>query len=1089
MFKKLGIFLNKSIRRHLIIGIVATHAILMSIFIYDMTSNQEDFLKKESIYQTKSLAQTLSKNAVSWVLSNDYVGMEEIIESIKNYPHIKYAMLLDFEGKVLAHTEEIFLNLYIEDKISQQILTATKQIILIHDSKIIDVATPITTNNKIIGWARVAIDQTHIKDGTSYITNKGIFYALIAILIGWLFALFMAKKLTNSIFHITEIINNISNGNWGKRLTIKRNDELGTLMLQFNIMLDKLQQKDIQIKQINESLKESEFRWKFAVDGNGAGLWDWNIITNEVYFSTQWKKMLGFEDNEIENLLSEWENRVHPDDLESTYDDIMKHINGETDFYQNEHRILCKDGTYKWILDRGVIVQRDDKNEPTRMIGTHIDISEIKTLKENNRKLDLASSSAHIGIWTWNIKENTLVWDKEMYSIYDIDTSKSYLLYDIWKNALHKDDAQRAENELISSMENKTNFNTVFKIKTITGVIKYIKASGVTTYDKNGDPISMIGTNQDVTKEELLKISLENEKQNAIKAYKAKSEFLANMSHEIRTPLSGILGITEIMLEEDCTDSQREYLQIIKNSSFTLKNIINDVLDFSKIQAGKFEIIQKEFSLIEMLNDLKNLFNPLISHKNLEFSIENNVDSNFNYLIGDSLRITQILNNLVGNSIKFTDNGFIRLKISLKNRNHNKVKLLFEIKDSGIGMSEKIQKSIFEAFTQGELSNTKNFQGTGLGLTISKSLVELMNGNIWFESKENKGTTFYFEIEFKVLKELKNKKATSIDNNKKLLAEEKVVLVAEDSEVNQIVTKKILENLGFKVVIANNGEEALEKVSKDTYDLIFMDLQMPIMDGYEATKKIREFDNKTPIIALSAAVFNEDIQKTAEIGMNDHIAKPIDKIKFLEVISKYFKFINIHNINSEEINNKSHIKIYGLNIEELFQTTGLDENGIYLLIDKFANNNLDLIKVLPTLDLESIQLKEIIHKLKGSSGNLKMNKIHNLCKDIELSDIQNRPKLIYQLVLELKNIIDNIKLNITPLIKKEKILKDEELKSLISEIIEILEDFRFLEDNKINLLKDSISNIVDESVMNDIQKNFDIGENEALVKILKGLKI
>ncbi len=380
MIETIQNFFSKSIKRNLASGIIITYAILMSLFIYNMTDRQREFLSQQALIQTQSLATTFSKNATSWVLATDYIGLEEIVQSLNNYPHLAYAMILDSQGKVLAHTDDLHINQYLTDPISLQLTSSTEELILVDSSELIDVASPIKYNGKIIGYARVAITQNHIDDEIKTVTYKGLFYTLIAICVGWLFAIFMANKLSQAFLHIIDITKKISSGDWNQRVSIKREDEIGTLISHINAMLDQLQKKEEEIIQINKTLHENEFRWKFAVEGNGDGLWDWNMVTNEVYFSKQWKKMLGFEDDEIQNNLDEWEKRVHPDDIAKTYADIQKHLDGEVEYYQNEHRALCKDGTYKWILDRGVIVDHDINGAPTRMIGTHSDLSETKKL-------------------------------------------------------------------------------------------------------------------------------------------------------------------------------------------------------------------------------------------------------------------------------------------------------------------------------------------------------------------------------------------------------------------------------------------------------------------------------------------------------------------------------------------------------------------------------------------------------------------------------------------------------------------------------------------------------------------------------------
>ncbi len=508
------------------------------------------------------------------------------------------------------------------------------------------------------------------------------------------------------------------------------------------------------------------------------------------------------------------------------------------------------------------------------------DISNLKniqeTLEDTNERLSLALSTGNIGIWEMNLKTLDLLWNDQMYHIFEIEEGVEPHSFEHFIKFVHPDDREK----LIANLDvYNINYDIIkshkLRIVTPSGKLKYIQTSAKLFYDKNGIPYRIIGTSKDITQrvnEEKLLISAKNK---AEQASQSKAQFLSIMSHELRTPLNGVIGLTRLLKEEDPKPEQLENINILEFSANQLLALINNILDFSKIEANKIELELIPFCLIELLTNIESQFKFKTKEKNLFFELiypEKKVN-----LIGDPHRITQIITNLVGNAIKFTPNGGITVNCNLNELNDLDYSLNIEIIDTGIGIEKDKIPHIFNPFSQANSNISRLYGGSGLGLAITKKLVDLLNGTIYIKSDLGIGTTFYLEIPLKAQLEENPKTPEIINSNasdKEIDLSDLRVLVVEDNDINILVTGKMLKKWNVKYHIAKNGKEAVILTQANGYDLILMDLHMPEMNGFEACTEIRKSDKSIPIFALTADAFTEVRQKALKTGFNGYITKP-----------------------------------------------------------------------------------------------------------------------------------------------------------------------------------------------------------------------
>lgn len=514
------------------------------------------------------------------------------------------------------------------------------------------------------------------------------------------------------------------------------------------------------------------------------------------------------------------------------------------------------------------------------------------------------------------------------------------------------------------------------------GSYYWVRSTIVPFLDDNGKPFQYASIRTDITKQKNMEMDLGQARDEAESASRMKSEFLANMSHEIRTPMNAVIGLSHLALETDLDHKQKDYLSKISSSANSLLAIINDILDISKIEAGKLTMEKIPFKLEDVLDQVSTTISAQANEKGLvvDFPATSEIQPN---LIGDPLRLRQVLINIGSNAVKFTDQGTIKFLVKERSMTREKIVLQFEVEDTGIGLSETQKTGLFQSFSQADTSTTRKYGGTGLGLSICKHLVELMGGEIGVDSEPGKGSVFHFSVEFGIGDEASGVTTESTEITASSGVTNSIagarVLVAEDNRLNQQVAREFLLSHGLITTIVENGRDAVNAVKDAEYDIILMDIQMPVMDGLQATAEIRKnprYDS-LPIIAMTAHAMAEDREMCLQTGMNDHITKPIDPKQFATVLKKWIK---PGNRNQESITpliqvaDTIHIPsdMYGINIESGLRWTDGNRHLYAGILDSFRDDQQDAVECLHQAlreeDLETARFR--IHSVKGLAATI-----------------------------------------------------------------------------------------------------------------------
>jgi len=584
---------------------------------------------------------------------------------------------------------------------------------------------------------------------------------------------------------------------------------------------------------------------------------------------------------------------IHPEDEKMVWDTIIEAIE-RNEIFRILYRIIAANGATKWVWEQGKAVF-DEHGEIEALEGFIQDDTERKNalelLRKSEAQLREAQHIARLGSWEFDVEKRTSVWSDEMFNIFEIKPTKNHVMpWEKLTSMMHASDLPAVQKALNNSIANGSDYDIDYRIYISSG-LKYVNAKGTPFIGPDKRVFLIRGTVLDITERKLVEERLKKTKEKAEQAVIAKQHFLSNMSHEIRTPMNAVIGMTHLLQQEEPRADQADKLNILKFSAQNLLMLINDILDYSKIEEGKIVWEESNFNIREVLSNLVYSFADKAQEKKIEFIAE--ADKKIpNVLVGDSARLSQILYNLIGNALKFTEKGHIKVGCELLKKKNENLSIKFSVEDTGIGIPKNKIEMIFGRFNQAYADTNRKFGGTGLGLAITKKLLELQNGELQVQSAIGKGSTFYFVLDFKVAPQqlspnTKQSKAVVAPIQKSLKGVR--LLLVEDNHVNRMVATKFLNKWDIEPDSVENGAEAVKLLKKQKYDIVLMDLQMPKMDGYEATLKIRKFNSDVPIIALTASAMMDTRERVLKTGMTDYISKPFNPDDLYVKIATHIK--------------------------------------------------------------------------------------------------------------------------------------------------------------------------------------------------------
>ncbi len=627
-----------------------------------------------------------------------------------------------------------------------------------------------------------------------------------------------------------------------------------------------------------------------AIETTRIGTWELDLAAEKAALSESARTIWGLDPHRATFHPRETGELIHPDDS-ARVTELIQSLSLDDPEFEVDYRILRPDGDQLWVVVRGRCFF-DAFGKVVKLAGTIADITKRKTaelkLEENELRLRIALQAGHLGSWAVDLKTMELTCNDRCKANCGVAPDSTLTYEDLLKK-IHDEDRPRMQAAVLHAIETRSRYVCEYRLRWDDGSIHWIEASGDVAHNVAGEPTRLVGITANITDRKNAEIELREAKEAAEAASRMKSSFLANMSHEIRTPLGAILGFGQLMKDPEMDDIDlRSFADVILRNGDQLQMIINDILDLSKIESGFLRTEMAPCSPRQLVLDVVSLLSVHANKKGLRINYTIDPGTR-DELVTDPFRFKQILTNVVSNAIKFTERGFVRIRLydqTVKETGTRHVAV--DVTDSGIGMSREESGRLFEDFRQADDSIARRFGGTGLGLALSRKIANLLGGNVeLLASQPGFGSTFRILVKSETLPENLETSASTPAPSKRRSLENLKVLLVEDAPDNQLLIQRFLRKQSIDVDLAANGAEGVEKALRGDFDLVLMDVQMPIMDGYTATKRLRALGFRKPIIALTAHAMSEVRQYSLNAGCTDYLSKPIVFDELLEKLARY----------------------------------------------------------------------------------------------------------------------------------------------------------------------------------------------------------
>jgi two-component system sensor histidine kinase/response regulator len=630
----------------------------------------------------------------------------------------------------------------------------------------------------------------------------------------------------------------------------------------------------------------------------GLGAWSVDLTSNELWWSEEVFRLYELPIGVVPTL--EQAIGYYTPQAQRQVEEGLARLLATGEPFDLELMLVTARGRTLWVRAIGDL-ERTNDGSPLRMYGIVQDITAQRdaqeALRQREERMWLALRGNEDGVWDWNVADSSIYFSERWKAILGFADHEIGNALSVWESLVHPDDlpGTLARIEGVIAGESDV-YRVQFRMRHRDQGWRWVLSRAkVVARDGSGRATRLVGTHTDITEQVELQEDLVRAKSQAESAARAKAEFLATMSHEIRTPMNGVLGMAQLLETTALDGDQRQMVETIRASGESLLVILNDILDLSKVEAGKLELEQIPFDVRRVVVEVHALLEPQALAKGLEFRVE--CDASLPpCFVGDPVRLRQVLLNLAGNALKFTERGSIVLRAAPGDfaQGDDPRGVLLQVTDTGVGISKEQRARLFESFSQGDRSTTRRFGGTGLGLAISRRIVELMGGDIQCESEPGRGSTFSVRCALAegcatpALEPLQAVRAPLPAQTHERVR----VLLVEDNAVNQLVARRMLEALGCEVEVAANGRIGLERACAERFALVFMDCHMPEMDGLEATRRLRSHEHRigrarTTVVALTASAFEEDREKCFAAGADDHVAKPVDRAALARCVARW----------------------------------------------------------------------------------------------------------------------------------------------------------------------------------------------------------